>query len=232
MKGVWMRYNMKPVVRGVAERDKLVLDNLGLVTFTLYKLKEVTRFAAVLGHQDAIQIGYLVLVRAADLWRPEIGEFSTYAVACIRTSLFQRYKRRIEEVPVLLASQMEPSIDLNYVYYPEEERLYDLTPDASEIIDVVLKTLKPREREIIRMRFGLGDKCMSLQEVAVVFKLTRERVRQIEFGALAKLRRTARAHYLWERLGLNVPEPKEEELLSEGVSPIPFRHKASAYVNE
>ena len=53
----------------------------------------------------------------------------------------------------------------------------------------VLQTLTPREAEIIRMRFGIGDGSKrTLEEVGQRFSLTRERIRQIEVKALRKLR--------------------------------------------
>jgi RNA polymerase primary sigma factor len=52
-----------------------------------------------------------------------------------------------------------------------------------------LEILSWREREIIRLRFGLGDGySYTLAEVAYIFKLTRERIRQLKARALAKLR--------------------------------------------
>ena len=53
----------------------------------------------------------------------------------------------------------------------------------------MLKKLSRREREIIHLRFGLGDgRRHTLAEVGRIFKLTRERIRQIEARALARLR--------------------------------------------
>ena len=55
-------------------------------------------------------------------------------------------------------------------------------------IDQVLKTLTYREREIIKLRYGLGDGyTYTLEEVGRIFKVTRERVRQIEAKAVRKL---------------------------------------------
>ncbi len=52
-----------------------------------------------------------------------------------------------------------------------------------------MDVLDPRERTIISMRYGLQDgKTHTLDEVSVEFKLTRERIRQIEVKALRKLR--------------------------------------------
>ncbi|MBU6237525.1 MAG: sigma-70 family RNA polymerase sigma factor [Planctomycetes bacterium] len=64
-------------------------------------------------------------------------------------------------------------------------------------IDSLLKTLTFREREIIRLRYGLTDGySYTLEEVGRIFKVTRERVRQIEAKAVAKLQNPVRAQML------------------------------------
>ena len=64
-------------------------------------------------------------------------------------------------------------------------------------IDSLLKTLTYREREIIRLRYGLTDGfSYTLEEVGRMFKVTRERVRQIESKAVAKLQNPVRAGML------------------------------------
>ncbi len=64
-------------------------------------------------------------------------------------------------------------------------------------IDVVLKTLTYREREIIKLRYGLGDGyTYTLEEVGRIFKVTRERVRQIEAKAVRKLQHPVRSKQL------------------------------------
>src|SRR5947209_12676215 len=64
-------------------------------------------------------------------------------------------------------------------------------------IDQVLKTLTYREREIIKLRYGLGDGyTYTLEEVGRIFKVTRERVRQIEAKAVRKLQHPARSGQL------------------------------------
>jgi len=61
----------------------------------------------------------------------------------------------------------------------------------------VLKTLTPREAEVIKMRFGLGDGSEhTLEEVGKKFNVTRERIRQIEAKALRKLRHPSRSKKL------------------------------------
>ena len=64
-------------------------------------------------------------------------------------------------------------------------------------IDDLLKTLTYREREIIRLRYGLGDGyTYTLEEVGRIFKVTRERVRQIEAKAVRKLQHPVRSEQL------------------------------------
>ncbi len=66
-----------------------------------------------------------------------------------------------------------------------------------EKISKVLGTLKEREAEILRLRFGLNDgQPQTLEEVGNVYKVTRERVRQIEAKALRKLRHPSRSREL------------------------------------
>jgi RNA polymerase primary sigma factor len=68
-----------------------------------------------------------------------------------------------------------------------------------ERIDEVLRSLAPRDREVIEMRFGLGDgRPRSLDEVAQHFGITRERVRQIEARGMQKLRQPDRKERLAE----------------------------------
>ena len=68
-----------------------------------------------------------------------------------------------------------------------------------EKIEELLKTLTYREREIVRLRYGLADGyCYTLEEVGRVFKVTRERVRQIEAKAVSKLQHPVRSSELSE----------------------------------
>jgi len=97
----------------------------------------------------------------------------------------------------------------------EDSHLADFVPDhdsaspseaASNIllreqIDDVLGKLTPRERDVIRMRFGLDDGSpRTLEEVGRHFKVTRERIRQIEAKALKKLRHPSKSRRLREFL--------------------------------
>lgn len=83
------------------------------------------------------------------------------------------------------------------------------TPETSaanqllkEQVQAILSTLSEREQKIVRMRFGLDNgKSHTLEEVGQEFAVTRERIRQIEAKALAKLRKHKDAKKLHEYLG-------------------------------
>jgi RNA polymerase primary sigma factor len=69
--------------------------------------------------------------------------------------------------------------------------------DLQEQTESVLKTLTPREEQVIKMRFGVGDGSeRTLEEVSQSFGVTRERIRQIEAKALHKLRHSSRSRKL------------------------------------
>ena len=66
-----------------------------------------------------------------------------------------------------------------------------------ERLKVVLNTLTDRERKVLEYRFGLIDGCpKTLEEVGLIFGVTRERIRQIETKSLKKLRLKARSKQL------------------------------------
>jgi RNA polymerase primary sigma factor len=114
----------------------------------------------------------------------------------------------IEETRRVLAMSRYPiSLD-RPVGNSEDSHFGDLLPDgtaespaigaAQEMlrgrINKVLKTLSYREREIIKLRYGLGDGySYTLEEVGHIFKVTRERIRQIEAKAVRKLQQPSRA---------------------------------------
>ncbi len=114
----------------------------------------------------------------------------------------------IEEARRVLAMSRYPiSLD-RPVGNSEDSQFGDLLPDngaespaigaaqemlRGRIVDV-LKTLSYREREIIKLRYGLGDGySYTLEEVGHIFKVTRERIRQIEAKAVRKLQQPSRS---------------------------------------
>ena len=68
--------------------------------------------------------------------------------------------------------------------------------NTRQIIDEQLATLPPREEDVVRRRFGLNRKRMSLGEVGRDYDVSRERIRQVEARALYKLRHPSRSKFL------------------------------------
>jgi len=81
---------------------------------------------------------------------------------------------------------------------PAESAAFTLLRE--QLVDV-LQTLTPREEKVLKLRFGLDDgKARTLEEVGREFKVTRERIRQIEAKALRKLRHPSRSKKLRDYL--------------------------------
>ena len=97
-----------------------------------------------------------------------------------------------------------------------------------EKINDLLKTLTYREREIIRLRYGLVDGyCYTLEEVGRIFRVTRERVRQIEAKAVSKLQNPVRSCELAEYVA-DSPVTTDEEVWDEVAAEVPADMPAAA----
>ena len=98
----------------------------------------------------------------------------------------------------------------------EDSNLYDVlrsgespNPDKNLLheslrteIERALETLTPREADVVRLYFGLGEKhAMTLEEIGETFDLTRERARQIKEKAIRRLKHTSRSRILKTYLG-------------------------------
>ena len=109
---------------------------------------------------------------------------------------------RISRQPISLDKPIGESEDNSFGEFVEDKNNDSpVSNAASEMlkdkIDSVLKTLTYREREIIKLRYGLGDGyTYTLEEVGRIFKVTRERVRQIEAKAVRKLQHPVRSRQL------------------------------------
>jgi len=113
--------------------------------------------------------------------------------------------RRVMEMgrhPVSLDRPVGESEDCAFGEFVEDHASENPLKMASngllrEKIEGLLKTLTYREREIIRLRYGLGDGyTYTLEEVGRIFRVTRERVRQIEAKAVRKLQHPVRSQQL------------------------------------
>lgn len=81
-----------------------------------------------------------------------------------------------------------------------------------EELERVLSTLTYREREILKLRYGIGiDRTYTLEEIGVIFGITRERVRQIEARALRRLQHPIRSKRLEKYVDIVVKKHDEED---------------------
>ncbi|MFO0840257.1 MAG: RNA polymerase sigma factor RpoD [Phycisphaerae bacterium] len=109
---------------------------------------------------------------------------------------------KISRHPISLDRPVGESEDSYFGDFIEDEKAESpVTSAAGEMlkdrIEAVLKTLTYREREIIKLRYGIGDGyTYTLEEVGRIFKVTRERVRQVEAKAIRKLQHPVRARKL------------------------------------
>ncbi|MHC4225692.1 MAG: RNA polymerase sigma factor RpoD [Planctomycetota bacterium] len=109
---------------------------------------------------------------------------------------------KISKHPISLDRPIGESDDSYFGDFIEDEQAESPVTAAShemlkDKIEGVLQTLTFREREIIKLRYGIGDGyTYTLEEVGRIFKVTRERVRQIEAKAVRKLQHPVRARKL------------------------------------
>jgi RNA polymerase primary sigma factor len=109
---------------------------------------------------------------------------------------------KISKHPISLDRPIGESDDSYFGDFIEDESVESPVHAASremlkERIENVLSTLTFREREIIKLRYGIGDGyTYTLEEVGRIFRVTRERVRQIEAKAVRKLQHPVRARRL------------------------------------
>jgi len=126
----------------------------------------------------------------------EIAEEAEMTVAETRRVL------KISKHPISLDRPIGESEDSYFGDFIEDNDIDSPVASATQEmlrdrIEVVLKTLSYREREIIRLRYGIGDGyTYTLEEVGRIFKVTRERVRQVEAKAIRKLQHPVRARKL------------------------------------
>ena len=113
---------------------------------------------------------------------------------------------KLAQLPISLEAPIGDEED-NHLSDFIEDRNALPPPDAAskqllkEQIDEVLSSLTPREQRVLQLRFGLeGGRSRTLEEVGKEFKVTRERIRQIEAKALRKLRHPSRSRKLKDYL--------------------------------
>ena len=140
-------------------------------------------------YEEMLSAGQFGLFIAARKFKPDMdSRFITYAAWWIRHCM-QRTANRIGEI-----GTQEPEANEDY------DNGINTLPDTSDkdeigtadYVAVLLATLKPRERQVITLRFGLaGNDAMELQTIGDKVGLTKERVRQIVEASKEKMRHYA-----------------------------------------
>jgi len=174
----WIR---QAITRAIADHARTIRIPVHMIE-TMSRLRTVTKeLLQKLGREPTIE---------------EIATESALTVSEARRVL------KISKHPISLDRPIGESEDSYFGDFIEDETAESPVQSATlemlkDRIDEVLKTLTYREREIIKLRYGLGDGyTYTLEEVGRIFKVTRERVRQVEAKAIRKLQHPVRCRRL------------------------------------
>ncbi len=174
----WIR---QAITRAIADHARTIRIPVHMIE-TMSKLRNIQKMLLQkLGHEPTIE---------------ELAEAAGMNVQETRRVM------KISRHPISLDRPVGESEDSYFGDFIEDER-QDAPQNvaANDMlkgrIEGVLKTLTYREREIIKLRYGIGDGyTYTLEEVGRIFKVTRERVRQVEAKALRKLQHPVRSRKL------------------------------------
>ncbi len=135
----------------------------------------------------------------------ELGREPTVEEIALESEMTVSEARRVLKIsrhPISLDRPVGESEDSYFGDFIEDDAVDTPTDTTTQAmlrdrIESVLKTLTYREREIIKLRYGLSDGyTYTLEEVGRIFRVTRERVRQVEAKALRKLQHPVRSRKL------------------------------------
>jgi RNA polymerase primary sigma factor len=174
----WIR---QAITRAIADQSRTIRVPVHMID-TMNKVRQITR--------ELVQ---------------EIGREPTAEEVCDRSGLSIEDTRvilKMSRQPLSLDQPIGDQEDSVFGEFLEDHRdddpLMETNRDALKTqIDAAMETLNYREREILRLRYGLADGyTYTLEEVGRIFQVTRERVRQIESKAVRKLQQPYRAKSL------------------------------------
>ena len=174
----WIR---QAITRAIADHARTIRIPVHMIE-TMSKLRTISKnLLQKLGREATIE---------------EIADVAKMSVSETRRVL------KISKHPFSLDRPIGESEDSYFGDFIEDETAESPVQSAAQEmlkdrIDEVLKTLTYREREIIKLRYGIGDGyTYTLEEVGRIFKVTRERVRQVEAKAIRKLQHPVRSRKL------------------------------------
>ncbi len=176
----------------VKAREKLIVHNLRLVVYIAKKFE-----SSGVSIDDLISIGTIGLIKAVNTFSPEKNiKLATYASRCIENEILM-YLRKIASQKMVVSLD-EP---LNTDWDGNELMLADVLgsdgdeisreiedSDEKRILLQVIENLPEREREIIEMRFGLGDKDeLTQKEVADIMGISQSYISRLEKRIIKKI---------------------------------------------
>ncbi len=174
-------------------RQKLILHNLRLVSHIVRKY-----YSTAKNQEDLVSIGTIGLVKAVDSFKIDNGvRFATYAAKCIQNEILMHFRSQKKlGAEVSMNDTIDVDRDGNPLTYTDvissDENLSDdvmRRVEAERAVSLVRTRLDPRERQVITLRFGLGNTpAMTQREIAVKLGISRSYVSRIEKAAIEKLR--------------------------------------------
>lgn len=174
-------------------RNILIERNLRLVAHIMKKY-----YTQASDQEDLISIGTIGLIKGISTFQPEKGtRLATYAARCIENEILMHFRgQKKSATDVSLSDYIETgkdgtSLSLMDVVCSDEDVFEQLSEQEliGRMSRAVQTVLEPREREILRMRYGLsGATPLTQREVAEHCGISRSYVSRIEKKALRKLR--------------------------------------------
>ena len=175
-------------------RDKLIEHNLRLVAHIAKKYA-----SSGCDSDDLISIGSIGLIKAVHTFKPEAGRLTTYASRCIENEILMHLRagkklRGTVSMGDSVGTDKEGNeLQLTELLGTDKDMVPDEVSariDAGIALQLIEKVLDEREREVIRLRYGLEDGLFHPQHaVAKKLGISRSYVSRIEKKALEKLRK-------------------------------------------
>ena len=176
----------------MSARNELIEHNLRLVAHIVKKY-----YSSGKNQDDLISIGTIGLIKAVDSFDPTLGSrFATYAGKCLQNEIlmyFRSQKRLAAEVS--LSETIDIDKDGNPLTWGDIIAVDDTIADDLDVklrsaraIQIINNELTPRERQIISLRYGLGERpAITQREVAALMGISRSYVSRLEGSALKKI---------------------------------------------